>query len=101
MALLMQLTALAEEYPSAVNAGLEILLKRAQENAPVRTGELRDSGHIDGDAVVFSAGHARFVEFGTSRMAARPFLRRAIDENQNEILQAMADEVNAEMARRT
>lgn len=33
----------------------------------------------------------RFLEFGTRKMAARPFLRPAFDENREQALKAMAD----------
>lgn len=54
----------------------------AQQLAPVRTGELRDS--IGGAAneqqvrLFATADHARPVEEGTSKMAAQPFLAPAI-----------------------
>lgn len=48
-------------------------LEDAQNLVPVRTGELRDSGHMETAeettaftaSVVFDAGHSMFVEFGT------------------------------------
>lgn len=50
----------------------------AQRNAPVRTGELRDSMQVEHEGNVsrvgFTAPHAGFVEFGTSRMASQPYL---------------------------
>lgn len=54
--------------------------ERAKELAAVDTGEMRDSIHIEkGDTageyqVVASALHSVFVEFGTSKMAAQPFM---------------------------
>lgn len=50
---------------------------------PYTTGELRDSGHIEEDGatgeirVIFDAPHASYVEFGTSKMRAQPFLTPA------------------------
>jgi len=66
------------------------VLSSALAIVPVRTGELRDSGHIEAEdagnvqsrAVVFDAPHAVFVEFGTVKMAAQPFLRPALDEHE-------------------
>lgn len=43
---------------AGVNDGLRLLLLRAQENAPFETGDLRKSGHIRGDAVVFDIVYA-------------------------------------------
>jgi HK97 gp10 family phage protein len=59
---------------------------RAQENAPVRSGDLRRSIHDDANApplvarVVVGVPYGVFVEFGTSRNRARPFLRPAFME---------------------
>jgi HK97 gp10 family phage protein len=62
--------------------------RRAKQLAPVDTGRLRSSithslGN-DSDGLVGLAGtnveYARHVEFGTSRMGARAFLRPALDE---------------------
>lgn len=56
----------------------------AKENAPVDTGELRDSVHVekDGDnhAVVVGVDYGAFVELGTSRMAAQPYLGPAAEK---------------------
>jgi HK97 gp10 family phage protein len=41
------------------------------------------------------AEYGEYLEFGTSRMAARPFLRPAMDENENEIVAAVRDTVAA------
>lgn len=55
----------------------------AQQLAPVDTGELRDSIHVEEDPqpgfyrIVASAPHAVYVEFGTHKMQAQPFLTPA------------------------
>jgi HK97 gp10 family phage protein len=58
-----------------------IIAERAAELAPVDTGELRGSigpQRLGGGwAVVASAPHAGYVEYGTSKMAAQPYLRPA------------------------
>lgn len=59
---------LAEEIRAAA-AGL----------APGRLGAALDVAPADDGAVVIAPGFARFVEFGTRVMPARPFLRPAID----------------------
>jgi HK97 gp10 family phage protein len=51
----------------------EIMLDTAKQLAPVRTGELRDSGHVEVEkesdvvtaSMIFDAPHAQFQEFGT------------------------------------
>ncbi|MDQ3760977.1 MAG: HK97 gp10 family phage protein [Actinomycetota bacterium] len=73
-----------------IDAGIERMLASlasdivddAQRAAPVDTGELRDSIHaqpVQGRTVriVAAADHATYVELGTSRMNAQPFLRPA------------------------
>jgi hypothetical protein len=89
-------------------AWAQIVLREAQDLVPVRTGELRDSGHIEVVAsrdtvdvsVVFDSPHAVYVELGTGRrgaaspgagpgpynpnwpgMPARPYIRSAFDAN--------------------
>jgi HK97 gp10 family phage protein len=86
---------------SSIRPGAEVILRHAQENAPVDTGFLRDSGQIveesDGVAVEFTADYAAAVEYGTSKMAAQPYLRPAIDEYEKEILSVVADKVQEEV----
>lgn len=87
------------------------VLETAQALVPVRSGDLRNSGHIVvtqtrgsiSAAVVFDSDHSVFVEFGTGRrgassagagdvpynpnwpgMPAQPYLRPAFDEHRNE-----------------
>lgn len=59
----------------------EDVLADARTRAPYLTGELRGSGHVvyspDGAQVVFDSDHALYVEFGTYKMAAQPYLRPA------------------------
>jgi HK97 gp10 family phage protein len=47
--------------------------------------------------VGFSADYAEHVEFGTSKMAAQPYLRPAIDEHMGEIEGAMMEEVDRQV----
>jgi len=58
------------------------IVELARENAPVDTGELRDSIRVEVDGndhtVVVGADHGAFVEFGTSKMAAQPYLGPAV-----------------------
>lgn len=104
------------------NAGAQIVLEHALELVHVRSGELRDSGHVvlataDGGrstaGVEFDAGHAAFAEFGTgirgseSPMAGKgpysatwpgmepiPYLRPSLDMSRDEIKQGFASELS-------
>lgn len=81
-----------------VTRGLEPVAESARLKAPVRTGELRRSiktrairnerNMVEG-AVVATAPHAPFVEFGTRKMAAQPFLRPAFLETHRQSLAAI------------
>ena len=48
--------------------------------------------------VYVSASYGGPLEFGTGRMAARPFLRPAYEKHKDEVLKAMADQASAELA---
>lgn len=98
--------AIGRSLKAAAKAGGEVLATEAQTRAPYRTGRLKVSistkfGSIKQTAVervVFAKEfYAMFLEFGTSRAAARPFLRPAADNKQDEIARAMQDEVMAEI----
>lgn len=97
----------------AVGRSVEIVLRRAQELVPVDTGELKASGKTSVEerkglvvgTVAFTAKHGPYIEWGTGRrgadspgagpypynpnwpgMAARPFLRPALDSSRQDIL---------------
>lgn len=59
------------------------ILDDAKASAPVDTGALRDSGYLEEDGVSgdirigFTVNYASYVEFGTSKMRAQPYLRPA------------------------
>jgi HK97 gp10 family phage protein len=94
------------------NAG-EPVVSDAQRNVPVLTGELLGSIDIRstlskrqrrgrakaGDVEMFigpswpKGAHGHLVEFGTSKMAARPFLRPAWDANKERVLASIGREL--------
>lgn len=86
----------------AVRAGANVVRDEARRLAPIDTGNLRKSlvsirRKGDKNTIQFSVTpsrggkydgwYAHFVEFGTSKMAAQPFLRPAIESRQDEVLQ--------------
>ena len=68
---------------------------RARGKAPVKTGHLRNSVFARVDSATVHVGatapHATFVHEGTRFMAARPFIREAIDESQADTEGALQD----------
>lgn len=108
----------------AARAGAEVLRAAVEKNAPVRTGKLkrnvvvlsRKSGPGEAVAGVHIRGinpsgtnsdtttkgssrnnafYWRFIELGTSKMPANPFVRPAYDTNQELAAQAGFDMLNA------
>ncbi len=71
-----------ERKPIAGNIA-EIIADRAKQNAPVKSGALRQSIHAEGDSVIADAGHASVVELGTATRAAKPYMRPAIEQFDN------------------
>jgi HK97 gp10 family phage protein len=89
------------EINKGLLAGAITLEGYAKENAPVKTGFLRNSissREIENGAQVnISANYAFYVEYGNSKWIGKPFLRPAIDEHQAEILVAIKDELEKRM----
>lgn len=81
--------------------GALVIATQAENNCPVDTGFLRSTVFVreDGDDVVigFEAPYASYVEFGTYKMAAQPYLRPAFDEAELEALSAIVDSVEKNM----
>ena len=89
----------------ATRAGAEVIADEARRLVPVDTGELRDSIAVDvptakrqrGETVRAlvgflnpTSGRAHLTEFGTSKLAARPFMRPAMDAKAGDALDGMA-----------
>lgn len=107
-----------EATPDGLFAGAELLVETAAANAPEKTGNLKESGYAaipgkstykadkrhnkeikvkEGQAIAaFAMFYAGFVEFGTKNKAARPFLRRALDEVKGKI----GEEITTKMGRK-
>lgn len=77
----------------------QFVAEKARANAPVLTGKMREEityklevqeNVVEGIVGVGKeAFYARFLEMGTSKMAARPFLRPAVFENEAEIMRLL------------
>jgi len=85
----MRIVEVANALVGAAQQGMvqtaDTLAAAIQENAPVDTGNLRDSIYVatDGADVVIriDADYAGFVEYGTSTRAAHPFIEPAIESS--------------------
>jgi HK97 gp10 family phage protein len=89
----------------ALLAGAEMVKKAASEKAPRDSGKLSENiviSDIKEDGTV-DIGPDRdrfyglFLEFGTSKMAAKPFLQPAFEENKVQVQQKMADVIRREL----
>jgi len=83
-----------------LEAGARVVEAYAKIAAPVDTGALRNSIQVDSvtpiEAIIAPhTDYAEFVEFGTSRMAAQPYMRPALDQNEREIVNAVQRTVAA------
>ena len=90
----------------ALRNAAEPVLEDAKANAPVRTGKLKEGLKISSiktkegmkyvlvgvdksdNSKIF---YGKFVEFGTTKMSARPFLGPAYEKNKREIVETIKD----------
>jgi len=86
----------SEAFPRLGQVGSSLQMM-ARALAPVRTGRLRSSIELLltsfplGFDVSATAPYAGFVEFGTRRMAPRPYMRPALDSHIFQIERAVLD----------
>ena len=69
------------------------VLREAQQKAPVDTGALRANADVNtkyaGDGIMsveFYQEYAPYVELGTYKMAARPFLKPAVEAGEKKLV---------------
>jgi HK97 gp10 family phage protein len=83
--------------------GADMILAEAQALCPIDTGYLQSTGYIkiEPDVVIigFDADYASYVEYGTYKMHAQPFLRPAIDRVSEDALNAIADSIESHMGK--
>lgn len=88
--------------------GAEPIAATAKQLAPVRTGELRGSIHPKvvnlgrgraEVAIEATAKHAIFVEFGTSRMRAQPYMRPALTKSHHQSVVILSGDFKAVVAK--
>lgn len=89
----------------SLRSAARVVVKSAKRRVPVDTGFLKKSitqrvtvqGVSQSYALVGyrkKAFYGGFIELGTSKMAAQPFLRPALDESHSEIEKAFVDALN-------
>lgn len=70
-------------------AGL-LIEGQAKANAPVRTGQLRNSinSRVEGDKAIVGTNveYATHVEYGARNQKAQPYMRPALDKNRKNIV---------------
>ena len=111
----------AKALRPAVNAAAAVVRKQARSNAPVDTGVLRkaiyqtrsrsESSAVQETAIVGvrfgrkyrrrgqDAWYWKFLEFGTIKLPARPFLRPAFESTKRQQIDAMAARLRKFFAR--
>lgn len=95
----MQRRVLTKGLKESLLAAAEIIRVEAYQRAPVHTGKLAGSMVAEWDpqhhyAVVGPskiAFYGEFLEYGTSKMAAKPFLRPALDARREDAFHAMQE----------
>lgn len=69
------------------------VLGNGRAKAPVRTGWLRDNSDVEHNGptadINFRAGYAAYVELGTYKMAAQPFLTPAIEAERQHFIELL------------
>jgi HK97 gp10 family phage protein len=87
------LVAVEANERAAVKSTADAIANDARARAPVATGFLRGSIHADtveaGKEAVVSvdASYGAYVEYGTYKMAAQPYLAPAVEAHRNEFFE--------------
>ena len=103
--------AAAAALMQAAKAGGKIALEDAKRNCPVDSGALKQSLHLtEGKATNTKATvqvdydkslkYGTHVELGSRNRPANPFMRNAVDENQNQINDAITAELSRAVGRK-
>ena len=87
-----QKPARVQQAVSTVIARYALLIEAsAKKAAPVDTGNLRASIRTELEAlsavIISGADYSAYVEFGTSRMRAQPFMFPALEQHRNNFIQ--------------
>ncbi|MCR4436639.1 MAG: HK97 gp10 family phage protein [Clostridiales bacterium] len=99
-----------EVLAKAAEAGGMVALSEARRRCPVKTGRLRASLTLTQGKKTPARANVRiehgkkeyygtFVELGTRKQPARPFMRPAVDENKKQISDAVTEEIGRAVGR--
>lgn len=95
------------DWVAAEQEGMQIIAEEAIQLVPVDTGALQSTIRVEteGDVVQLVAGgddvdYHLYVEFGTIKMEAQPFMRPAIDAKKNECNKAIAENLQKQIKAR-
>jgi HK97 gp10 family phage protein len=85
----------------ALKKGAGFLQEKIKEATPVKTGKLRDSitfsevknGKVEIGPDYAGAFYGHFVEFGSSKAGAQPFIQPTFENNKDEIEKIMSKEI--------
>lgn len=99
-----------KELSEIIENAAQIVVDSAKAKVPVDTGELRDSignnkAEIKDHAAECIVGvdkealHAHFIEFGTSKSAAQPFMRPAVKESKPAVDHQVSKDLRAILER--
>lgn len=87
----------------ALEKGADVLKEEVVKNAPKQTGHLKKNITVtpgeDGKVIVHTgdAFYSQFLEFGTSKMKARPFFEKSFINKKDEIEEVMAEVIKKEL----
>lgn len=91
--------ALYEACEQGQNDIAEVAAEHVREhimaNGQVRTGEMLDSVSADGDTVSVGAPYAIYQNYGTRKMAARPFFEPALMQTEEEMEEKLASSISS------
>jgi HK97 gp10 family phage protein len=103
---------------AAIRQGANIIKEKAKSYVPIDTGDLKKSIKVTGTRyqkgkisfVIRPSGnkkkgvsvfYARFIENGTSKMHAQPFMRPAFDESGDEVLNKTIEVIKSKLLEAT
>jgi HK97 gp10 family phage protein len=96
-------TELVQNVDDAINTTTNNILQTALQLVPVRTGYLKSTLGFQRlmqwmYQLFARANYAVYVEYGTSRMAAEPYMTPAIEQHQADMIQTINDAITSTIA---